>query len=82
MIKSIKIVILIFSCIFINNSFADISLGSTRIVISDGKNEGSVSSHNRDKINYLIQSWVLDENDKETDKFAITPPLFKLESNT
>ncbi|HGH5989462.1 TPA: molecular chaperone [Morganella morganii] len=82
MIKSIKIVILIFSCIFINNSFADISLGSTRIVISDGKNEGSVSAHNRDKINYLIQSWVLDENDKETDKFAITPPLFKLESNT
>ena len=82
MIKLIKIVIFIFSCVFINNSVADISLGSTRVVISDGKNEGSVSAHNRDKTNYLIQSWVLDESDKETDNFVITPPLFKLESNT
>ncbi|RUT66026.1 hypothetical protein CKG00_06125 [Morganella morganii] len=81
MIKLVKIVIFIFSCVFVNNSIADISLGSTRIVISDGKNEGSVSTHNRDKTNYLIQSWVLDENDKETNDFVITPPLFKLESN-
>ncbi|MBA5806643.1 molecular chaperone [Morganella morganii] len=82
MIKIIKIFILIFSCVFISNSFADIYLGSTRIVISDGKNEGSVSTHNKDKKNYLIQSWVLDENDKESNEFIITPPLFKLDSNT
>lgn len=82
MIKLIKVVVLIFSCVFISNSMADIYLGSTRVVISEGKNEGSVSTHNKDKKNYLIQSWVLDENDKESNEFIITPPLFKLDSNT
>ncbi|EMJ9773780.1 TPA: molecular chaperone [Morganella morganii] len=82
MIKLIKIVTLIFSCIFVSNSMADIYLGSTRVVISDGKNEGSVSTHNKDNKNYLIQSWILDENDKESNEFVITPPLFKLEGNT
>lgn len=82
MMKVIKLFALIFSCFFISNGFAEIYLGTTRVVISDGKNEGSISTHNKDKKNYLIQSWVLDENDKETDSFVITPPLFKLESNT
>lgn len=82
MINLIKIVTLIFSCIFVSNSMADIYLGSTRVVISDGKNEGSVSTHNKDNKNYLIQSWILDENDKESNEFVITPPLFKLEGNT
>ncbi|WP_054426212.1 fimbrial biogenesis chaperone [Morganella morganii] len=82
MIKFIKTIIFVFSCIFTSYSVAETYLGATRVVISDGKNEGSTSIHNKDKLNYLIQSWVLDENDQETNDIVITPPLFKLEGNT
>ncbi|OBU07387.1 molecular chaperone [Morganella psychrotolerans] len=80
--KSAKILLVIFSFLFFNTSFADISLGSTRVVISGGKNEGTVNVHNKDIGSYLIQSWVLDENDKASEDFVLTPPLFKLNANT
>ncbi|WP_082970622.1 molecular chaperone [Morganella psychrotolerans] len=72
----------LFISIFVNISYAGISLGSTRVVISDGKNEGSINVHNKNDSNYLIQSWVLDESEKSTEDFVLTPPLFKLNSNT
>ncbi|HCM63915.1 MAG TPA: long polar fimbrial chaperone LpfB [Morganella sp. (in: Bacteria)] len=67
---------------FINTSYAGISLGATRVVISDGRNEGSINVHNKNDSNYLIQSWVLDEGEKSTEDFVLTPPLFKLNANT
>lgn len=63
-------------------SHAGILLGSTRVVIENGRNEGSVNVHNREDNNYLIQSWVLDKNELPTDDIALTPPLFKLNANT
>lgn len=57
-------------------------MGATRVVISDENNEGSINVHNRDDNNYLIQSWVLDENEKVTEDFVLTPPLFKLNGKT
>lgn len=77
-----KLIVFLFFGFFFHASYAGISLGATRVVISDGKNEGSINVHNKENGNYLIQSWVLDKNENETEDFVLTPPLFKLNGNT
>ncbi|WP_413496017.1 molecular chaperone [Morganella psychrotolerans] len=80
--KLTRILAFVLMSFFINSGYAGISLGSTRVVISDGKNEGSINVHNKNDSSYLIQSWVLDESEKSTEDFVLTPPLFKLNANT
>lgn len=80
--KHIKLIIIILFMTLPHFSYAGILLGSTRVVIENGRNEGSVNVHNRENNNYLIQSWVLDKSEAPTDDIALTPPLFKLNANT
>lgn len=76
-----SLIIMIFM-VFFNFSYAGILLGSTRVVIENGRTEGSVNVHNREDNNYLIQSWVHDKSEIPTNDIALTPPLFKLSANT
>lgn len=80
--KHIKLIIIMIFISLSQFSYAGILLGSTRVVIENGRNEGSVNVHNREDNNYLIQSWVLDKSEVPTDDIALTPPLFKLSANT
>ncbi|TQI77977.1 P pilus assembly chaperone PapD [Serratia fonticola] len=67
-----------------SSSYASITLGATRVIYEGGKKEASISLGNKgDEIPYLIQSWVtkFDDTNKNT-PFVITPPLFKLPSET
>ncbi len=80
--KHIKLIIIMIFISLSQFSYAGILLGSTRVVIENGRNEGSVNVHNREDNNYLIQSWVLDKSEVPTDDIALTPPLFKLNANT
>ncbi|HAE79126.1 molecular chaperone [Morganella morganii] len=82
MMKHIKLIIIMIFISLSQFSYAGILLGSTRVVIENGRNEGSVNVHNREDNNYLIQSWVLDKSEVPTDDIALTPPLFKLNANT
>ncbi|MEM8240178.1 fimbria/pilus periplasmic chaperone, partial [Morganella morganii subsp. sibonii] len=76
MMKHIKLIIIMIFISLSQFSYAGILLGSTRVVIENGRNEGSVNVHNREDNNYLIQSWVLDKSEVPTDDIALTPPLF------
>ncbi|OTA17303.1 putative fimbrial chaperone protein [Xenorhabdus vietnamensis] len=69
----------LFSC---NISIAGVIIGGTRVIYLSDRKEVSVSIRNPEKkSDYLIQSWIQDENDKTKTPFVITPPLFKLSGN-
>ncbi|SFN87669.1 fimbrial biogenesis chaperone [Xenorhabdus japonica] len=73
------ILLYLFSC---NISIAGVIIGGTRVIYLSDKKEVSVSIKNPEKkTDYLIQSWIQDENDKTKTPFIITPPLFKLSGN-
>ncbi|PSW90152.1 hypothetical protein C0W92_08960 [Photobacterium angustum] len=59
------------------NTYAGIALGQTRVIYDGSKKEVelSVSNNNKDS-NYLIQSYITKSNNKKTNDFIITPPLF------
>lgn len=59
-----------------------VSLGATRLIYPTNQEQVTLKIYNSDDTgNYLVQSWVSDENgDKNTD-FIITPPLFVIKSN-
>lgn len=60
-----------------------ISLGSTRLIYPTDKNQISLKIYNTDKTgNYLVQSWISDEDGKKSSDFLITPPLFVIKSDT
>lgn len=66
--------ILIFS---INQSWAGVALGATRVVYPANQKQASLGiSNNDDKSTFLIQSWVENEAGQKTNQFVITPPLF------
>lgn len=63
-------------------SHADgLTLGATRLIYLQGKKEASVPLNNvGGSVPYLIQAWVSDFAQKETEvPFITTPPLFKLD---
>lgn len=54
-----------------------ISLGGTRIIYPlDGKQFSLSVSNTSDKSRFLVQSWISDHNNKKTDDFIVTPPLY------
>lgn len=60
-----------------------VSLGATRLIYPTDKDQVTLKIYNSDKTsNYLIQSWVSDENDNKVSDFIITPPLFVIKSNS
>ncbi len=60
-----------------------VSLGATRLIYPTDKSQVTLKLYNSDKkSNYLIQSWVTDENNNKVSDFLITPPLFVIKSDT
>lgn len=60
-----------------------VSLGATRLIYPTDKNQVTLKLYNTDKKgNYLVQSWVTDENNNKVSEFVITPPLFVIKSGT
>ena len=58
-----------------------VSLGATRLVYPTSKDQVTLKIYNADdKSNYLVQSWISDENNKKVSDFIITPPLFVIKS--
>ena len=57
-----------------------IQLGRTRVIYDANKKEASLPLINSEKeIPWLIQSWVLNADNKTRAPFIITPPLFRLD---
>lgn len=57
-----------------------VSLGGTRLIYPAGSSQVSLSVNNSDdNSEFLIQSWVEDENGTKSGDFAITPPLFVIQ---
>ena len=60
-----------------------VSLGATRLIYPIDKNQVTLKVYNSDKdSNYLVQSWVTDENNNKVSDFVITPPLFVIKSGS
>ncbi|WP_262417034.1 fimbria/pilus periplasmic chaperone [Providencia rettgeri] len=79
--KTIVILSLVFFCQSV--SAGGVSLGATRLIYPTGKNQITLKVYNSDKDgNYLVQSWISDDNDKKNSDFIITPPLFVIKSNS
>ncbi len=81
-IKSLLAFTLLFG--MVHTASASVIVGGTRVIYDSAKKETSLSVKNADKnTNYLIQSWIdnLQEDDKDTVPFIITPPLFKLNTD-
>ncbi|EAA6342377.1 TPA: molecular chaperone [Salmonella enterica subsp. enterica] len=60
-------------------------LGKTRVVFPSDKRSVSLEVTNSgDKKDWLLRSWVsqYDDKDKSTTPFVITPPLYRLDSNS
>lgn len=54
-----------------------VALGATRVIYPLDSKQTSLAITNSDKKNkFLIQSWVDDSQDKKTNDFIVTPPLF------
>ncbi|QLK63808.1 fimbria/pilus periplasmic chaperone (plasmid) [Enterobacteriaceae bacterium Kacie_13] len=64
------------------SSQAGVSLGGSRFIYPADRKEISVQVNNPDKdTDYLLQSWLENENSNNTAKvpFVVTPPLFRLD---
>lgn len=60
-----------------------VSLGATRLIYPTDKEQVTLKVYNTDKnSNYLVQSWVTDENNKKISDFVITPPLFVIKADS
>lgn len=79
--KYLLVLISVFGC---QQSYAGgVSLGATRLVYPTSEDQVTLKIYNTDnKGNYLIQSWVSDENNKKVKDFIITPPLFVIKAGS
>ncbi|HGH3373729.1 TPA: molecular chaperone [Kluyvera cryocrescens] len=60
-----------------------IQLGRTRVIYDASKKEASLPLVNTEKeLPWLIQSWVINADNKTRAPFIITPPLFRLNSKS
>lgn len=68
----------------ISSASASITLGATRVIYEGGKKEASIGLASKgEDIPHLVQSWVTKFGDDNRDTpFIVTPPLFKLNSDT
>ncbi|HEJ9059004.1 TPA: molecular chaperone [Serratia fonticola] len=82
MFKNYILILICFFCC--QQSYAGgVSLGATRLVYPMSQDQVTLKIYNSDeKGNYLVQSWISDENNKKNKDFIITPPLFVLKSGS
>ncbi|WP_243703038.1 fimbrial biogenesis chaperone [Klebsiella grimontii] len=73
---------ILFFLFFSLYSKAGVVVGGTRLIYNEEKKDSSLSIKNEDKVNYLIQSWIENENGtRENVPFIVTPPLFRLNAD-
>lgn len=59
-----------------------VSLSATRLVYPSNQDQATLKIYNSDSAgNYLVQSWVSDEQGKKVNDFVVTPPLFVIKAN-
>jgi len=82
MLKKITLITSVF--IFCNSANAGgVSLGATRLIYPTDQDQVVLKIYNSDTTsNYLVQSWITDENDKKISGFIITPPLFIIKAGS
>jgi len=82
MLKKLAFITSVF--LLCNSAYAGgVSLGATRLIYPTNQNQVVLKIYNSDTTsNYLVQSWVTDENDKKISDFIITPPLFVIKAGS
>lgn len=82
MLKNYIFVLISFFCC--QQAFAGgVSLGATRLVYPTSKEQVTLKIYNTDERgNYLVQSWISDENNEKSKGFIITPPLFVIKAGS
>nr|EKW4367073.1 fimbria/pilus periplasmic chaperone [Proteus mirabilis] len=63
----------------INQAYAVVSLGATRVIYFAGEKQVKLPVINNDEKRYLIQSWIENSEGKKDNSFVITPPLFSMQ---
>ncbi|MGY4775951.1 fimbrial biogenesis chaperone [Proteus mirabilis] len=63
----------------INQAYAAVSLGVTRVIYFAGEKQVKLPVINNDEKRYLIQSWIENSEGKKDNSFVITPPLFSMQ---
>ncbi len=66
--------------IFSSSVQAGVIIGGTRVIYPENDKNVSLTVENPDESPYLIQSWIENAENNEQSAFAITPPLFRLNS--
>lgn len=60
-----------------------VSLGATRLIYPRDQGQAILKIYNSDNTsNYLVQSWISDDQGRKTNDFVVTPPLFVIKANT
>ncbi|HEJ9442423.1 TPA: fimbria/pilus periplasmic chaperone [Proteus mirabilis] len=63
----------------INQAYAAVSLGATRVIYFAGEKQVKLPVINNDEKRYLIQSWIENSEGKKDNSFVITPHLFSMQ---
>lgn len=77
-----RLILLITCCFFFSSAInaGGIQLGRTRVIYDANKKEAALPLINSEKeLPWLIQSWVMNADNKTRAPFIITPPLFRLD---
>lgn len=76
----IKFFIFVLLFTFFSSAWASgISLGATRVVYTTGSKQVSLSVNNGNReAAFMLQTWVENEQGKNSNEFIITPPLFMI----
>lgn len=68
----------LFSAFLAQPAYAGFALGQTRVVYNEAEKQASLRVINSGTDEYyLVQAWVEDKNNKPSDNFIVTPPVFK-----
>lgn len=60
-----------------------VALGATRLVYPRDQGQATLKIYNSDETsNYLVQSWISDDQGRKINDFIVTPPLFVIKANT
>lgn len=70
--------VLFWTTLFSGCVHAGVVIGGTRVIYPADKREVSLQLYNKDKVDYLVQSWAESE-EKGKAAFIITPPLQRIE---
>ncbi|WP_426817298.1 fimbrial biogenesis chaperone [Winslowiella sp. 2C04] len=79
-----RVLYFVFCILYCQQVYAGgVALGATRLIYPTEKDQATLKIYNSDdKSNYLVQSWISDQNDIKVSDFIITPPLFVIKAKS